>query len=178
VSVRLFIHRPVSNEFRGRFRWIALAMALMWVALLGRLSQLQVLGSEDNHAIARENIIRRVTLATTRGIIRDRNGKVLAANRPSYNVYVVPSRLDMVSVWPKLAGYLGIGLDERSRLEQGVQAQTGPPRRRSGATPQSGACPAAPQQALCGEPIDHGCSNSSPNSSRTFSRAASRAFRP
>jgi penicillin-binding protein 2 len=116
--VRLFIHRPVSDEFRGRFRWIGLAMGLVWLVLLARLFQLQLLESEDHRAIARENVVRRITLATTRGIIRDRNGRVLAANRPSYNVYVVPSRLDMANVWPKLAGYLGIGLDERSRLEQ------------------------------------------------------------
>src|SRR5262249_41617456 len=39
-------------------------------------------------------------------------------SRPSYNIYVVPSRLDMQNVWPRLVEYLRIGLEERTRLEQ------------------------------------------------------------
>jgi penicillin-binding protein 2 len=118
----LFVQRSDVTEFRKRFRFIALGMALLFLALLGRLFQLQILETDDNKAIARENIVRRNTLATTRGIIRDRAGKVLAASRPAYNIYVVPSRLDMVTVWPKLVDYLGLGQDERTRLEQHILA--------------------------------------------------------
>ena len=118
----LFVQRSDVTEFRKRFRFIALGMALLFVALLGRLFQLQILETDDNKAIARENIVRRNTLATTRGIIRDRAGKVLAASRPAYNIYVVPSRLDMTMVWPKLVDYLALGLDERTRLEQHILA--------------------------------------------------------
>lgn len=114
--------RSDVSEFRRRFRWIALAMALVFLVLAIRLFQLQVIEAEDNKAIARENIVRRQTLATTRGIIRDRNGKVLAASRPAYNVYVVPSKLNMEATWPKLVDYLGIGVDERARLEARIVA--------------------------------------------------------
>jgi len=118
----LFVQRSDVSEFRRRFRWVALGMSLLFFGLLLRLFQLQILETDDNRATARENIVRRVTLATTRGIIRDRTGKVLAASRPAYNVYVVPARLDMAAVWPKLVEYIGIGLDERTRLEQHVLA--------------------------------------------------------
>ena len=118
----LFVQRSDVTEFRKRFRFIALGMALMFIALLARMFQLQILETDDNKAIARENIVRRNTLATTRGIIRDRTGKVLAASRPAYNIYVVPSRLDMTVVWPKLVDYLGMGQDERTRLEQHILA--------------------------------------------------------
>lgn len=118
----LFVQRSDVTEFRKRFRFIALGMALLFLALLGRLFQLQILETDDNKAIARENIVRRSTLATTRGIIRDRTGKVLAASRPAYNIYVVPSRMDMATVWPKLVDYLGLGLEERTRLEQHLLA--------------------------------------------------------
>lgn len=125
----LVVQRSDTSEFRRRFRWIALSMALMFMFLIGRLFQLQVIESDDNKAIARENIVRRVTLATTRGIIRDRNGKVLAASRPSYNVYVVPRRVDMATTWPKLVDYLGVGVDERARMEAlltSIRASDGP----------------------------------------------------
>ncbi|UQA55944.1 penicillin-binding protein 2 [Polyangium aurulentum] len=125
----LVVQRSDVSEFRRRFRWIALGMALLFLGLILRLFQLQLLESDDSKAIARENIVRRVTLATTRGIIRDRNGKVLAESRPSYNLYVVPERIDMQNVWPKLVDYLGVGVDERARLETlltNIRASDGP----------------------------------------------------
>jgi len=125
----LVVQRSDVSEFRRRFRWIGLGMVLLLFVLIGRLFQLQILEGDDNKAIARENIVRRITLATTRGIIRDRNGKVLAASRPSYNLYVVPERLDMQTVWPKLVEYCGFGVDERARLEAlltNIRASDGP----------------------------------------------------
>jgi penicillin-binding protein 2 len=110
--------RSDIGEFRKRFKWIALGMAMLFLGLIVRLFQLQVLDAEENKGSARENIVSKVTLATTRGFLRDRNGKVLAASRPSYNVYVVPNRLDMKTVWPRIVDYLGLGLDERARLEE------------------------------------------------------------
>lgn len=118
----LLVQRSDVSEFRRRFRWIGLGMFVAFLGIIARLFYLQVLESQENKAIARENIVRRVTLATTRGIIRDRNGKVLAASRPSYNVYVVPRRLDMETVWPKLMEYLGVGVDERARLQTLITA--------------------------------------------------------
>jgi len=129
--VSLFVQRSDTSEFRRRFRWIALFMFLAFVGILVRLFQLQVVEHDDNRAIALENIVRRVTLATTRGIIRDRYGRVLAANRPSYNVYVVPRRLDPETTWAKLAGYLGLQQEERMRLEERIakiRADEGPRR--------------------------------------------------
>ena len=110
--------RSDTSEFRKRFSWIALGMTLIFIGLTVRLFQLQVIDADENRPAARDNIVRRTTLATTRGIIRDRTGKVLAARRPAYNVYVVPSRLDLERVWPKLVDYIGIGPEERTRLEQ------------------------------------------------------------
>ena len=90
-DVAFYSQRSDVSEFKKRFRWIALAMAVFFVGLVGRLFQLQVVEAEDHRALARENIVRKITLATTRGIIRDRSGNVLAANRPAYNIYVVPA---------------------------------------------------------------------------------------
>ncbi|MCC6557642.1 MAG: penicillin-binding protein 2 [Polyangiaceae bacterium] len=125
----LLVQRSDVSEFRRRFRWIALMMAVAFLGLIARLFYLQIIEADENKAIARENIVRRVTLATTRGIIRDRSGKVLAASRPSYNIYVVPRRLDMATTWPKLVDYLGVGVDERARLEAlitAIRADDGP----------------------------------------------------
>ncbi|MEZ4299782.1 MAG: penicillin-binding protein 2 [Polyangiaceae bacterium] len=141
----LLVRRSDTTEFRKRFRWIGLAMVLAFLGIIIRLFSLQILEGEEYRAIARENIIRRITLATTRGQIFDRNGKVLARSRPAHNLYVVPKRMDMSlkcvpdaeesgkppkrTCWTKLVGFLGIGEDERSRLEQklnDIRASDGP----------------------------------------------------
>lgn len=125
-----FIQRSDTSEFRRRFRWIGLFMVVGFLVMMGRLFQLQVLEGEEYRAIAVENIVRRVTLATTRGILRDRMGRVLAASRPSYNVYVVPDKLSADTTWPKLVEYIGIGHDERTRLEERLAGLKDDPRRR------------------------------------------------
>lgn len=114
----LFAQRSDTSEFRKRFRWIAMFMALAFLGVLVRLFQLQAVEFDENHAIALGNIVRKTPLATTRGVIRDRNGKVLARNRASYNLYVTPKKLDMTTTWPKLAEYVGIQQEERIRLEE------------------------------------------------------------
>ena len=117
----LFSQRSDTSEFRKRFRWIAVFMALTFLGILGRLFQLQVLEGDENHAIAIGNIVRSSPLATTRGVIRDRNGKVLARNRASYNLYVAPAKPGFLEAWPKLAEYVGLQAEERLRLEERIQ---------------------------------------------------------
>jgi penicillin-binding protein 2 len=127
----LLVQRPDVSEFRRRFRWLTLFVVLCFLALAGRAVQLQLLHHDDYQAIVRENIIQKITLATTRGIIRDRNGTVLAASRPAYNLFVVPERIarfnpqtqqaTMSPAWQRLVEFLVMGDDERQRLEQKLQ---------------------------------------------------------
>src|SRR6185295_6409669 len=94
------------GEFRRRYKWMVLFIVAAFLTLLVRLFQLQVVEGDDYRAEARHNIIYEIRLATTRGVIRDAQGKVLAASRPSYNVYVVAGRLDMKDTWSTLADYM------------------------------------------------------------------------
>jgi len=98
------LQRSDVGEFRRRYRYLVLLMFLCFGACLGRLFYLQVLHGEEYDARARRNIIGERRLATTRGVIRDAYGKVLASNRPSYNLYVVPGRLNLSETFPRLAG--------------------------------------------------------------------------
>ncbi|HEY3593514.1 MAG TPA: penicillin-binding protein 2, partial [Polyangiaceae bacterium] len=112
------VQRSDVGEFRRRYKWMVLFVGMAFGALLVRLFQLQIVDGEDNRTEARHNIIYEIRLATTRGVIRDALGKILAASRPSYNVYVVPGRLDMKETWSTLADYLRLGVEERARLEK------------------------------------------------------------
>ncbi len=128
----LLVPRSDVGEFRKRYRWLALFAFLAFLAIVIRLFQLQVVHGRDFAETALENVIRRVTLPTTRGIIRDAQGKVLASSRPSYNVYLVPGRVlpsarphkrgapiaPEPDTYPRIADTLRLNPDERSRLAQ------------------------------------------------------------
>ncbi len=128
----LLVPRSDVSEFRKRYRWIALAAFVAFSVIVIRLFQLQVLKGGEYAQIAHENVIRRVTIPTTRGVIRDAYGRVLASSRPSFNVMLVPGRV-MPSARPsqkrrrsaaeetdsfgRIADTLRLNPDERARLE-------------------------------------------------------------
>jgi penicillin-binding protein 2 len=125
----LFVQRSDVGEFRRRYKWMVLFVIVSLGLLIGRLFQLQVVEGDDYRAEARHNIIYEIRLATTRGNIRDSQGKVLASSRPSYNVYVVPARLDMKDTWSTLVDYMRLSAEERARLEkklEEIRADPGP----------------------------------------------------
>ena len=132
----LLVPRSDVGEFRKRYKWLALFAFVAFGAIVVRLFQLQIVHGGEYAATARENIIRRVTLGTTRGVIRDAQGKVLASSRPAYNVYIVPGRVmpskrpprrgapvpDEPDTFPRIADTLRLNPEERGRLEQRIAA--------------------------------------------------------
>ena len=119
--MRLFAQRSDVGEFRRRYRWMVVLVVLAFIALVGRLVQLQLVEGEVHRAQARRNIVREGYLATTRGVIRDAHGRVLSANRPAYNVYVTPSGLDLEKAWPTVASLARLDDAERVNLEQTIR---------------------------------------------------------
>ncbi len=153
----LLLTRSDVGEFRRRFRWMALAVFLAFVVVLCRLFQLQVVSGSDYASIAHENIIRRATLSTTRGVVRDSQGKILASSRPSYNVHIVPGRVlpssrrsirkasvDEADTWPRVADALRLNPADRSRFEARIRAACAgdedTPGRRGGRDPKTSPC--------------------------------------
>ncbi|MCC6648142.1 MAG: penicillin-binding protein 2 [Polyangiaceae bacterium] len=119
-------NRADTGELRKQFKFHALFVVAAFLLLIGRLFYLQVLQRDEYQAEAKENIVRRVTLATTRGVVRDSQGKVIASNRPAYSVYLVPMlKVDRklvciteTEVWSKVVSYLSLPQDERLRAEK------------------------------------------------------------
>lgn len=110
------MQRSDVGEFRRRYRWLVLFVLFVFTILFGRLFLLQVFQRDIHQAQARKNIVREIKLATRRGVIRDSHGKVLAASRPSYNVYVVPSQLNLDQTWPRVVQLMGLDAAEATRL--------------------------------------------------------------
>jgi penicillin-binding protein 2 len=118
--VSFFVQRSDVGEFRRRYSWLVLAVLVAFFGLGAKLVQLQIVEADAHRAQARRNITGEIRLATTRGVIRDANGKVLAANRPSYNVYVVPEAIDLKTTWPMVAQLMALDDAEKKSLEDRI----------------------------------------------------------
>lgn len=105
---------PRSSQFETWRLFVVYAVVLAVLALLlGRLLALQVFGSQQwiDRAIA--NYTKNISVPTTRGIIYDRNGYVLARNIASYNVTITPANLpdddaDVQRIYRDLSALTGI----------------------------------------------------------------------
>jgi penicillin-binding protein 2 len=82
-----------QNETKRTFTALYVALAAMFLLLVGSLFRMQVLDGGNYRAQAQENRERLVYTKPTRGIIYDRAGKRLVVNNPSYSVVALPSEL-------------------------------------------------------------------------------------
>ncbi len=75
-----------SNLLRG-------AVLLIFVILATQLWNLQVVQGETYNKLADANRFRLLQVPASRGVVYDRNGKLLVRNRPVYNVIIIPAYL-------------------------------------------------------------------------------------
>ena len=85
--------------------------------LVGRMVELQVVDHEHFTTLSRENRVKVVPLPPTRGLIYDRNGVLLAQNRPAYSLEITPEQVDDVEhVLDQLAEVIEIGEEDLERF--------------------------------------------------------------
>jgi penicillin-binding protein 2 len=72
---------------------LKLLVAIVPLILIGRLWYLQMVQGENYRMLADRNRFREVDVEAPRGVIYDRDGEILARNRPSFNVEIVPADL-------------------------------------------------------------------------------------
>lgn len=124
----LSVSREVG-EFRKRYRWMALGVTFAFGLLFARVLYLQVVDYGHYAAIASENILKTQSMPATRGIIRDTAGRVIAQNRPSYRLFITPSKLRGEDDLNQLIELLS--LDEQGKAALRAQLERVPERRRA-----------------------------------------------
>lgn len=83
--------KQITNSQRSLRSLLVLAFSTALLGLIGiRLTQLQVIDGRRNSELADQNRISLVPMPSDRGIIFDRKGKLLAANRLTRAVYLSP----------------------------------------------------------------------------------------
>ncbi len=81
-------------RLRERAAIATLVLAAAFVLMLGAFFRAQVLSHEDYRRQSDKNRLRRLVLASPRGLILDRHGKPIAENAPGFTVKLIASSVD------------------------------------------------------------------------------------
>lgn len=110
------------QALRSRAHGATLLLAALIVLLLGALFDLQVVEDDGWRLKAKANYVRQVAVPAPRGVIYDRDGRILADNVPGYAVTLLPGPADSVrATLVRLATVLGLGVDEVGALFEQVR---------------------------------------------------------
>ena len=92
-AVRIKDHWREQRMFDRRALVIGALMALATLGLIARLVLLQVVRHEYYSDLSQGNRVRTEPIPAARGLILDRNGEVVAANQPAYQLELVPEEV-------------------------------------------------------------------------------------
>lgn len=105
----------VDEELKWKARFLIVIVVALFMVLIFRLVDMQIFNGSYYESLARNNRIRIVSVKAPRGKILDRNSIVLADNRPTYNLMVIPEDISNVDqVAARLAGIIDSSVDEIS----------------------------------------------------------------
>ncbi len=127
-------HTLEALLFKRRALVAAVFSVLILLVLLSRLVYLQFFEFSHFSSLSENNRVRLTPLVPNRGLIYDRNGVVLAENRPSYQLELIPEQIkNMPETLLKLADIVELDEDilkrfnrllKRSRKFEGVPLRT------------------------------------------------------
>src|SRR6185312_9600211 len=81
------------REFQDRFKYLYAVLFIGLGLLLSRMVFLQILKGDQMRRYSEENRIKRVKVPAPRGMIFDRNRKLLIDNRPAFDLEITPQYL-------------------------------------------------------------------------------------
>jgi len=82
-----------NRLFLNRSTVLFIIVLLFTTGLIARLTYLQIIGHEHYADLAQDNRVKIAPLPPTRGIIYDRAGKILAENKPVFNLEITPEQV-------------------------------------------------------------------------------------
>jgi penicillin-binding protein 2 len=119
-TVRIKDHWGEQRLFESRALAAAFVIAALTIVLVGRLVVLQVMRYDYYAELSQGTRVRVEPLPAQRGLILDRNGQVLAENRPAFQLELVRERVPDVETTLKRLIEIGVlpldDLDETRKL--------------------------------------------------------------
>ncbi len=108
-----------ADLFRRRVYVAVGLMLVLMVSVFAGLFRLQVLRHDHFRTLSHENRLKVVPIAPTRGLIFSRDGVVLAENRPSFSLEIIPERVgDIDAAIEALHGVVELNDEDVERFHQ------------------------------------------------------------
>jgi penicillin-binding protein 2 len=100
--------------------WAGTAIMIgLILMVLARLAYLQILEHRHFTTLSQDNRLKVVPIPPTRGLIYSRDGQVLAENRPSFSLEMVPERVrDFAATLPIVSQLVDLDEDELARIDE------------------------------------------------------------
>src|SRR5688572_33108380 len=115
-GVRIKDHWAEQRLFDRRALIAGVLIGVATAALVARLVVLQVVKHEYYTDLSQGNRVRIEPLPAARGLILDRNGEILAANQPAYQLELV--REEVPDLEAAFAGLVNIGLLKKEDVDE------------------------------------------------------------
>jgi penicillin-binding protein 2 len=113
--------------FQRRAMVMVVLVFIMLGLLVGRMYQLQVVEKEIYTTLSDKNRVQVQSVAPTRGLIYDRNGVLLAENRPVFSVTLVPERVDqMDQTLARLQQLVSVSEEDLERFRRRLEERRRP----------------------------------------------------
>lgn len=117
--IHLKDHEKDARLVRRRVIVGAVAVVLLTLVLVARMYHLQVTQYEYHSTLSENNRVHVQPIPPTRGIIFDRNGVIIADNRPSFSLTITRERTeDLQKTLDTLVEILGLTEDDRAIFEK------------------------------------------------------------
>ncbi|WP_225771558.1 penicillin-binding protein 2 [Pseudomonas sp. Marseille-Q5115] len=117
--IRLKDHEKDARLVRGRVVVGAIAVVVLIAVLVARLYFLQVVQYEYHSTLSENNRVHVQPIPPSRGLIYDRNGVIIANNRPSFNLSVTRERAgDWEGILDLIVEVLELTPEDRTLFEK------------------------------------------------------------
>ena len=117
-------HSFQASLFKFRAIVAAIICLLLLAGLLFRLAWLQIVDYKHFSDLSENNRIRLMELPPTRGLIYDRNGVVLAENKPTFHLEIIPEQVDdMDATLSGLSEIVSISESELERFKEQLRVR-------------------------------------------------------
>jgi penicillin-binding protein 2 len=115
-------HETEKGLVNRRLLFCALLVLALSFALVGRLYFLQVIQFAYHSTISENNRVHLLPIPPERGVIYDRNGVVVADNRPSFNLTLTRERAgDTTKVLDELTSVLHLSEEDRAQFDRDLK---------------------------------------------------------
>lgn len=119
-----------AKEYWSRYRMFHIGLAVVVTIFIARLWYLQILSGNELRDFSEKNRIKQSKIVAPRGLMLDREGKVLVENLPGFEVGISPQYIDSLSGLAARVGPI-LGMEpekiiakvQRSRRQNGPFAQ-------------------------------------------------------